>query len=164
MGNAFVYKYKIDGFIKTPAEVTGKICKDLIDKEGSVTPKRLVEVSKSKSAPLHNEFEWNNTLAAAKYREEQARQIIKNIVIMEVSEGEAEPKHVKCWVNSDRAFVPTDEKLHRYVTIETAMSNYDWKENLIKTAKQDMASFIAKYKRLSELSKIINDMKEFLGA
>jgi len=162
--SAFEYKYRISGLQKVPAEVTGAVCKDLIDKEGAVTPQRLVEVSKPKDAPLHGEFEWNNTIAAQKYREEQARQIIKNIVIMEVEEEEAQPKIVKCWVNSDRAFVPTDEGTHRYVTIDTALSNVSWRDNLLKAARRDMSSFIAKYRRLTELDKIINDMNNFLGA
>ncbi|MBP5423884.1 MAG: hypothetical protein J6Y78_15715 [Paludibacteraceae bacterium] len=161
---AFEYKYRVNGLVKAPAEITGKVCKDLIDSDGAVTPARLVEVSKPKDAPLHGEFEWNNTIAAQKYREEQARQIIKNIVIIEVAEEDEEPKQVKCWVNSDRAFVPTDERLHKYVTIDTALSNESWKDNLLKTAKRDMTSFIVKYKRLTELSKIIEDMNDFLGA
>lgn len=164
MGQAFEYKYRINGIVKAPAEVTGMVCKSLIDEDGAVTPERLVEVSKPKDAPLHNEFEWNNTIAAQKYREEQARQIIKNIVIIEVSEDIEEPKEVKCWVNSDRAFVPTDERLHKYVTIDTALSTETWRNNLLKTARKDMTSFIAKYRRLTELSKIIDDMNSFLGA
>ena len=162
--SAFEYKYRISGLQKTPAEVTGAVCKDLIDKEGAVTPQRLVEISKPKDAPLHDEFEWNNTIAAQKYREEQARQIIKNIVIIEVSEETEEPKQIKCWVNSDRAFVPTDEKLHKYVTIDTALNNIGWRDNLIKAAKKDMSAFIHKYRRLTELSEIIDKMNDFLGA
>ena len=161
---AFEYKYRVNGLVKASAEITGKVCKDLIDSDGAVTPARLVEVSKPKNAPLHGEFEWNNTIAAQKYREEQARQIIKNIVIIEVDEKEEEPKQAKCWVNSDRAFVPTDERLHKYVTIDTALNNESWKDNLLKAAKRDMTSFIVKYKRLTELNKIIEDMHDFLGA
>lgn len=164
MGQAFEYKYRVNGLVKVPAEVTGRVCKDLIDKDGSVTPERLVEVSKPKNAPLHNEFEWNDTTAAQKYREEQARQIIKNIVIIEIPEDTDELKQVKCWVNSDRAFVPTDERLHKYVTIDTALSTESWKDNLLKAARRDMISFITKYRRLTELNKVIEDMKNFLGA
>ena len=164
MGQAFEYKYRVNGIIKAPAEVTGKVCKDLIDEDGSVTPERLVEVSKPLDAPLHNEFEWDNTVAAQKYREEQARQIIKNVVIIEVSEETEDPKQVKCWVNSDRAFVATDERLHRYVTIDAALNTDTWKNNLLKAARRDMTSFITKYRRLNELSKIIDDMNNFLGA
>ena len=161
---AFEYKFRVNGLVKASAEVTGKVCKDLIDSDGAVTPKRLVEVSKPKDAPLHDEFEWNNTIAGQKYREEQARQIIKNVVIIQISEEEEKPKQIKCWVNSDRAFVPTDERQHKYLTIDTALSNSEWRDNLIKAAKRDMVSFIAKYKRLNELANIIKDMNDFLGA
>lgn len=161
---AFEYKYRINGIVKAPAEVTGEVCQNIINEEGTVTPKKLVDVSRPKDAPLHDEFEWNDDVAAEKYREEQARQIIKNIVIIEVSDDVDEPKEVKCWVNSDRAFVPTDTRQHEYVTIDTALNNADWRNNLIESAKRDMLSFIHKYKRLGELNKIIADMNEFLGA
>ena len=161
---AFTYKYRINGLVKAPPEVTGAVCKKLIDEEGAVTPERLVEVSKPKNAPLHNEFEWNNDKAAKKYREEQARQIIKNIVIIKVEETVTEPKKIKCWVNSDRAFVPTDEKLHRYVTLETALNDISWRDNLLEAARRDMNSFITKYRRLTELGKIIDEMNSFLDS
>ena len=141
---AFEYKYRINGIVKAPAEVTGEVCQNIINEEGTVTPKKLVDVSRPKDAPLHDEFEWNDDVAAEKYREEQARQIIKNIVIID--------------------FVPTDTRQHEYVTIDTALNNADWRNNLIESAKRDMLSFIHKYKRLGELNKIIADMNEFLGA
>lgn len=164
MGNAFTYKYRIDGLIKTPAAVAGKVCQDIIDKEGAVTPKKLVDVSRPKEAPLHNEFEWNNKIAAEKFREEQARQIIKNIVAIEITEEASEPERIVCWKNCDRAFVPTDERIHKYVTIETALANNDWRENLLRAARKDMIAFVTKYKRLTELGPIIKGMEDFLGA
>lgn len=159
---AFEYKYRVKGLIKAPPEVAGKVCDEIIKEDGVVTPERLVDVSRPETAPLHNEFEWNNDVAAEKYRNEQARQIIKNIVRIEIEDEE--PTKVKCWVNSDRAFVPTDERQHHYVTIDTALSNQNWRENLIEAAKRDMRAFIVKYKRLNELEPILNDMTNFLGA
>ena len=161
---AYEYKYRIKGLVKAPPEVTGKVCQDIISKEGVVTPARLVAVSEPKDAPLHGEFEWADDIAAQKYREEQARQIIKNIVIVEVSEGITEHEPIKCWVNSDRAFVPTDERTHRYVPLDTALNNINWRDNLIEMAKKDMIAFMHKYSRLNELSKIIDDMNDFLNA
>lgn len=161
---AFVYQYRVKGLVKAPPEVAGKVCQEIIEEEGAITPKSLVRVSEPIDAPLHEEFEWQDDIAAQKYREEQARQIIKNIVTIEVSEETAEPKQVKCWVNSERAFVPTDERAHKYVTLNTALGNVNWRDNLIESAKKDMHAFIHKYRRLNELEDIINDMTNFLGA
>lgn len=158
---AFTYKYRVPGIVKAPVEVTGKVCQDIIDNDGAVTPKRLVDVSRPEDAPLHNEFEWDDDIAAEKFREEQARQIIKNVIIIDSSINEE--RTLKAEV-ADRAYVPTDEKLHRYINIHTALSNDAWRENLLKQARKDMYAFRTKYFRLVELSDIIKDIDDFLDA
>ena len=53
-----------------------------LEKTVGITPKNLVEANRDESAPLHNEFEWNDTKAAEKYRETQAGYIIRNICVV----------------------------------------------------------------------------------
>lgn len=158
---AFTYKYRCPGIVKAPVEVTGRICQEIIDQDGAVTPKRLIDVSRPEDAPLHNEFEWDDGVAAEKFREEQARQIIKNVIIVDSSIEEE--RTIKAEIG-DRAFVPTDERLHRYVNIATAIDNDKWRENLLNQARKDMYAFRAKYFRLTELQYIIKDIDDFLGA
>ena len=161
---AFEYRYKVNGLVKAPAEVTGAVCQALIDQEGVAKPQRLVDVSRPVDAPLHNEFEWNDGVAAEKYRCEQARQIIKNIVAIDTSiEEEREIKAVKA-VITDRAFVPTGENNHEYVTLKMALDNDKWRNNLLEAARKDLIAFRSKYYRLAELAGIINDIDEFLSA
>lgn len=165
---AFTYRYRFPGIIKTPVEIAGKVCHDIIEEEGAVTPKRLVDVSRPDDAPLHNEFEWNDDVAAEKFREEQARMIIKNIIIVDSSADE-ERSIEKTEVNvnkfeGSRAFVPTDEKVHKYIDLSTALSNEAWRENLINQARKDMLAFRTKYYRLVELKPIIKEIDDYLGA
>ena len=50
------------------------IAKDVMDQlsaEGRLSPLDLVEASRPEDAPLHNEFEWNDTIAAQKWRKGQ---------------------------------------------------------------------------------------------
>jgi hypothetical protein len=163
--SAFTYKYRVPGIVKVPVEVAGKVCQDIIDLEGAITPKRLVDVSRPEDAPLHGEFEWNDNVAAEKYREEQARQIIKNIIIVDSSIDEERQLNVSVGeVKGDRAFVPTDERTHKYIPLYAALSEEAYRENLIQQAKRDMYAFRIKYFRLKELEHIIKDIDDFLGA
>lgn len=157
MGSAYTYSYgSVSGLFKNPAEVAGPICQALKDSPEGLTPETLLDVSRPKEAPLHNEFEWNDTIAGEKYRKEQARSIIRHLII--VRKDIEPPKAVK-----DRAFVYTGVKNDGYTSLKEALSNETWKANLLEAAKKDMQYFIAKYRRLEELSEIIEDMKRVLG-
>ena len=56
----------------------------------------------------------------------------------------------------------TNQRESVYVQLENALSNDDWKNNLLKQAKNDMVSFIAKYRRLHELAQVIEPMKDLI--
>lgn len=53
---------------------------------GKLTPYALVSASEPKDAPLHHEFEWRNSVAALRYREWQARNLIRAIRIESVTD------------------------------------------------------------------------------
>jgi len=59
-----------------------------LNKEGSLTTSGVLLMAKNKTSALHNLFEWNDSVAAVKYRKNQARVIIKqyNINIKEPGE------------------------------------------------------------------------------
>lgn len=180
MGQAFEYKYRPGAIHKVSAEVAGPICQRLHD-SNQLTPHNLVEAARPVDSPMHDEFIWDDSVAAEKYREEQARMVIKSIVLVE-SNSQAErsvklekadtekafeydfPKQTEDSVPADRAFVSTGERNHRYVPLLSALTNETWKENLLRSAKKDMESFVSKYHRLDVLSGIIEDMNDFLSA
>lgn len=163
------YTYKMPGLFKTPANIAGQVCKNLSESSGGLTPKRLVDVSRDKDSPLHQEFEWDDSIAGEKYREEQAKALIRNIVIVQsdaqterqvkLERKEKEKKEAK-----DRGFVSTGENDSRYITLSSALTNSQWRNNLLTQAKRDCEAFINKYHRLEELAEIIGDMNDFLSA
>jgi hypothetical protein len=148
---AFSYRYKFDGLHKVSAEIAGKICQELSETEEGLTPQKLVEVSRDESHPLHGEFEWDDAVAAEAYRITQAKQLIRDIVIVK---NDAEKR--------DRGFVITPGRNHVYVPLNNALNNEEWKNNLLNAAKRDMIAFIAKYRRLKELSDVVEPMMNLL--
>lgn len=60
-----VYEWKEAAQIKADAQKAGEMLENL-EKTVGITPKNLVEANRDESAPLHNEFEWNDTKAAEK--------------------------------------------------------------------------------------------------
>lgn len=60
-----------------------------LERDGRLTPDDVVEEASSPKSPLHQFFEWDNTVAAYKYRLEQARELIKTVtVVVHVSHSE----------------------------------------------------------------------------
>ena len=156
---AYEYKYTYCGLsslFKNPAEVAGPVCQALRDSSTGLTPKALVDASRDENAPLHNEFEWDDSIAAEKYRERQAAKIIRSIVIVRTDIQEVRQSR-------NRAFVSTGENNHAYVPLGEALSTETWRSNLLKAAKRDAEQFVTKYNRLTELAGVIDAINGFLG-
>ncbi len=51
----------------------------LEDKQGRITPERLVESATPEDSPAHDLFEWDNEIAGEQHRLTQARQYLKKV-------------------------------------------------------------------------------------
>ena len=122
--------------IKTSAEAVIATCEALAAKD-QLSAKALVAVSRPEDAPLHREFEWDNEIAGEKYREEQARRIIRCVVIETEERPNAQP--VRAYVNI------TAEKDGAYRPIDVVLAKRDSRALLMKQARDDMEMFRAKY-------------------
>ena len=140
-----IYKWKSGARIKCDAQKAGEQCAKLAD-AGNLTPAALVAANRSKRAPLHNLFEWDDTIAAERYRESQAAYIIRSVeVTIEGTEAQT------------RAFVSIeieDGPQREYTSIEAVLSSTNDRAKLLAQAFADMESFKRKYEELEELADV----------
>lgn len=144
-----IYKWKVGSRVNANAQAAGEQCERMA-RAGNLTPAALVKANKSKNAPLHDYFEWDNNIAADKYRESQAAYIIRSIEV-DIT-GATEPT---------RAFVSLDvsESSHReYMSIETVLCDKNSRDELLRMAKLEMLSFKRKYAELAELAQVFEAM------
>ena len=146
-----VYKLKSGSHIKTAAEIVGAECERLAN-ENRLTAKELVNESRPKSAPLHNEFEWNNKIAGELYREQQARHLINSVVIINERK---EPQ---------RVFFNIEVKAPEYHSIDTILQSEDKRSALLTTALRELEAFQMKYRQLDELCGVFNEIEKLKGA
>ena len=149
---AFTYKYRIPGIVKAPVEIAGKVCHDIIEEDGAVTPKKLVDVSRPEDAPLHKEFEWDDSVAAEEYRKQQARVLIATVV--EIISPEVVPT---------RAFFNIVHKEANYESVRVIIQDEDKRKALLDKAIRELRSFQTKYSTLLELCEVfgaINRLEE----
>jgi hypothetical protein len=60
--------------------IAGEVLAEISRKHGSVTPARVVEESRAIDAPLHDFFEWDDSVAGGRWREHQASYLIRAVV------------------------------------------------------------------------------------
>lgn len=152
---AYSYEFKLPWLVKASAQEVGELFERLESSAGGVTPKAVLDASRDEGSLLHDEFEWDDTIAAEKYRYSQARAIIQNIVIVtKTTDVDEREKQV------DRAYAITPGCKGAYVALDNALNNSVWREHLLKTALRDMEVFTAKYRRLDELASVIKAMEK----
>lgn len=134
-------------WLKTKPQIVGEICQKL-EEEGRLTPKELVNVSRDVNAPLHNEFEWNDGVAAERYREYQAGRIIQSVAIKVTtipSETTKLDLTIKKVENTVRYFHAVERDGNGYESLETICNNEEKFNNLMELCLKDMQIFRDKY-------------------
>ena len=135
-----VYKWVEGSKMGGDPNVAGKVCAELAE-QGRLSPEELVNVSRDEQSPLHGMFEWDDTVAAERYREVQARKIIRSVEV--VLADSPIPQ---------RAFQTVEPKV--YQTIERVMDSEQMRQILLKNAKRELEAFRRKYARLTELAQV----------
>lgn len=110
-----------------------------------VSPRDVLEVARDEDTELHKCFEWDDTVAAERYRLTQAREVIRFLVIKE-EQVPVERPEVRFFykIDTERGYEPT----HIIVRDE------DKYKALLEQAYAELRRFKAKYSMLEELSEI----------
>lgn len=111
-----------------------------------VTPKTVLEIARDENSELHKCFEWDNDLAAEKYRTIQAGNVIRMLYIVQKDE-DTPPVRVLSRT-SDTVYQPT----------RTFVKNQREYDDLLKRALSELESFRKKYKTLSELEQVFEQI------
>lgn len=136
-----VYKFRTGSRITADPQLAGAQLERL-EAENNLTAKALVDMNRPEDAPLHKEFEWDDTKAAEAFREQQARHIINSI---EIVREEKEPI---------RAFFNIERTEPQYKHVDAIMRQEDTRNALLKTALREFMSVKRKYEQLKELAGI----------
>lgn len=113
---------------------------------GILRPADVVAFARNPQTALHGEFEWDDTRAAAQYRLEQARWIIRCVVRI-VTEDSA-PVRVYASLQNDRSVGDS------YRNIHDILNDPNLREQLLAQALREADSWRLRYERLAELQPI----------
>ena len=145
-----VASWKIDGIFKADAE---KVANEITSIGEECKPIEVVEYAKNPSTELNKCFEWDDTIAAEKYRISQAGDIIRNLVIVKVSEKKPEKTNV-------RFFSSTGQSTYKPTHI--MYQNQTEYERLLQQALRELEAFRKKYKSISGLEEVFKAIDEVI--
>lgn len=143
-----VFEYKVNGLYSVDAQTAGEELERIYNENGELEPSKVVDESRPENAPLHSCFEWDDGIAAEKFREQQARNVIGNIVI--VDEVEEKETYVRAYPHIGDTYRPM------YIVLE----NRDMTQELLQTALRELRSFEMKYRELSELAPVFDAIQK----
>lgn len=143
------YGYSVD------ANIVGQEFEKIEKKYGEVTRENVLESATPEDSPMHSIFEWDDSVAAHNYRLTQATKLILNLHC-EVETPKKEPIKVNAYYNV------SENKSGSFINVESAFSNPDTKEIVLKRALDELEAFKAKYKELKELAKIFDAIDELV--
>lgn len=138
--------------IKTKYHITEKINKKVIkeilsiEKQKGLTAETIIAQAKNKTSPLHNFFEWEDSVAGENWRLHQARMLINEVKIIV---GE---RVVSAYENID---VSVDENSNReYKPFKEIITNKTYRLQMIKRAIDSIAYWREQNAIYSELNPI----------
>lgn len=143
-----IIKYKRGAFLSaknklSAKEITAALQDVSKNNDGFLEPKNVVNAARDKKSPLHNIFEWDNSVAGEKYRTIQASMLICSITIQEV---ESEPP--RRYFSSIK---PMGEGKSAYLPTSVALGNTFFRNQLLQKAIDDLDAAKKKYGNIAEL-------------
>ena len=124
-----------------------KCAEEIMAMGDCVTPDDVLEKARDEKTELHKCFEWDDTIAAEKFRKIQARDVIRFIVIKEDEKPDDRPEI--------RVFHIT-ERGEGYKPIQYIVKHENEYERLLANAWAELRAFKAKYACLEELREILD--------
>lgn len=153
-----VYEWKLPNLYPVSAQVAGETIEGLktaLGKE-NIEPEELLDASRPADAPLHECFEWDDAIAAEKYRLKQSYDIIRAVTV-KINGADETPATVRAFVNvSD-----TPHARGTFVSIKTAMENNDYRKNILRNALIDLRKFQRTYAIYQELANVFKAIDEY---
>ena len=150
------YSYRRGFSFKVPAQIVGETLEELAQ-NGELTSLSFLDASRPEESPTHNLFEWYDSIAAERYRLQQATVAINSIEVQIINEATATVMPQAAFVN---VISKAPSRSGSFAPIEIALSNENMRSTLLLNALNELKSFRRKYNQLSELTDVFLEIKK----
>lgn len=142
------YAWKSGSRVKVDAQKAGQRLGKLNRKEGHLTAEIVLDDAADPTSPLHDQFTWDDGEAAQQYRLDQARHLVRSIVIIRKDEEEAK--------RPIRAFVQLVDRndVSEYRDIHVVMRSTSMRQQLLERAAKELDVWRERYEDFVEFSDV----------
>lgn len=134
-----------------PQVIGEALAKIADEKNGELTPQAVLDAARIKTSPLNPHFEWNDSVAAEKYRLDQARNLIR---IVRVEDDTAEDGTSPAYISIN------DGDGRAYRALDTVKRSVDLQIALLKQARRDLEAWEKRYRDLGDICKHVKEARE----
>lgn len=141
------YQWRGQNRLPVKAQAAGEEIEHLRKRaNGPLQPAAVVDAARDEKAVLHPCFEWDDSLAAERHREDQARYLIGALVV------KVAPKGVE---REARAFVNVvQEDQQGYTALHVALSDAELRKQVLARAWAELKTWQERYRTYSELAEV----------
>lgn len=142
--------------IRADAEAAYSVMDALRKGDGGLSPQTLLDASRPEDTVLHNEFEWDDTIAAEQFRLRQAGHIIRSMIVVHENTGEnkTEKTPMIC-----RVFFPThdreDNRQGTYESVFVLSKNENTRDRMMRDCMNELTWIRNKYAALKEIAEAL---------
>jgi hypothetical protein len=149
-------------FSNTKARRYGSYLNKLSKKsKNRLTPKDIVDDAKKKDSPLHDYFEWDDSLAAQQYRIEQARHLLNHIevtivykdVVGDIQETERQRQFISVQIGTSR-----NDRV--YMPFEIVAKDELLLDSVVSEASNALQSWINRYEKFTRLGRVVEAVEK----
>lgn len=154
------YMWKRGARTGLPKKIRGKDAAQVVGERlaylqgrGPLTAEAVLQDAENERSPLHAAFQWDDTEAAQQWRLEQARSLIRSVVVIrhELPDNPAVRAFVNIGPVSD---AENDADGGDYIDLDSAMRHPELREQVVGRALAEANSWSERYRHLSELGQI----------
>lgn len=125
----------------------------IYQQHGELTPQIVVDEARPSGAPLHDRFEWDDTIAGEKYRLVQASQLIRTVRVEYTTPHSQEKKFIRAFSSLHESSENGDQL--GYAPTEQILENPITRKLLLRNMERDIAVLKRKYGHLVEFAEMM---------
>lgn len=142
-----VYQFAHGSRLNGNAQAIGEALAAIREQRGRLTADLTVAAAKAPDSPLHHEFEWDDAKAAYEHRLNQARYVIRSVVVLDAEEDDPQPVRAFARVQLDDG--------GSYEPIDVVIRTPEFRQQVLADVRRELDALRRKLSAIESLGDVL---------